>query len=74
MSAINGGAEDVSEPNGGGLFEASSGFVSCGKKGDIESNLVALGNFRNCCIEGGSSSGGISTAKSSGGSSPVMLP
>lgn len=36
------------------------------------SNLGA-GIFRNCCIEGGSSSGGISIAKSSGGSSPFVL-
>lgn len=45
--------------------------VSWGINGDNASN-GALGVFRKCCIDGGSSSGGISIAKSSGGSSLSM--
>ncbi len=73
-SATVGGAEDASESGGCGLSKASSGVVSCGRKGDVGPNRVAFGSLRNCCIDGGSSSGGISMAKSSGGSSPFMLP
>lgn len=46
----------------------ASASVSWGIIGDDALN-GALGVFRNCCIDGGSSSGGISIARSSGGSS-----
>ena len=64
----------MSESGGCGLSRLSCGWVSEGKKGDAGSNREAFGNLRNCCIEGGSSSGGISIARSAGGSSPFILP
>ena len=67
-----GGVDSESESGGAGLVRACSGVVSCCKKGEVISNRGAA-CFRNCCIEGGSSSGGISTARSSGGLSPLIL-
>ena len=49
----------------------ASASVSWGTKGDDGSN-GALGVFRNCCIDGGSPSGDISIARSSGASSLSM--